>query len=235
MTRTATSTATSAIERPLVHTLTLGISCNFTEQRVGVGIVFQAGNKKKRKSPLVETVGETYPCSEVPTQNLAQFAILRTLQIATERGDRRVRIRIKERLKRTPLKQDLQSGLICSQNELDCRILRLAFDFEDTQLGWCLRGKDLLATKLARQAAGIARKSQKRVEQTLSLWELGVEETIRRFEQAAMQEPWEDGQPEDDLLADDPLHEAPPTEGPWKEHPRVPEAEDPLLLDEIPW
>lgn len=153
----------------LTHTFTVDASCNLSDGLVGIGIVLQATDKPGRKGPILESIEEHYPAAGL-SKDMEKFAIYRALQIANERGYRRVKVRSDCNSVRTNLKKDHKAGLIFDRDELHRKILRLALDFEFVQFGYCPRRKNQIAHKLARQAAGIKPKP-KREEPEWESWE----------------------------------------------------------------
>ncbi|MGK5090265.1 ribonuclease H family protein [Bdellovibrionota bacterium FG-2] len=140
--------------KAMTHTFTLDAACNFVEGKVGIGMVLQATDKPGRRGAILETIEESYPADGL-SKDMEKFAVLRALEIAAQRGYRRVKIRSDYNQMRTQLKNDHKAGLKDGGDDLHRKILRLAQDFEFVQFGFCPGRKNQMAHKLARKAAGI--------------------------------------------------------------------------------
>lgn len=86
---------------------------------------------------------------------MEEFAVFRALEIATERGYRRVKIRSDYNYMRTRLKKDYRSGCGLERDDLSGRVLRLAKGLIEVKFAYCPRRKNQITHRLARRGAQI--------------------------------------------------------------------------------
>jgi hypothetical protein len=87
-----------------------------------------------------------------PIQAGEQFAVLRALEIAFERGYRLLRVRSDYNKMRIVLKDDYQAGVVQEEHNLRGMILRLARKFDQIKFAWVPRRRNQEAHFLARKA-----------------------------------------------------------------------------------
>ena len=88
----------------------------------------------------------------LPIQAGEQFAVLRALEIASDRGYRLLRVRSDYNQMRIVLKDDYQAGVVQDEHNLRGMILRLAQKFGQIKFAWILRRRNQEAHSLARKA-----------------------------------------------------------------------------------
>ena len=88
----------------------------------------------------------------LPVQAGEQFAVLRALEIATERGYRLLRVRSDYNQMRSVLKDDYRAGVVQDEHNLRGMILRLAQEFDEVKFAWIPRRRNQEAHSLARKA-----------------------------------------------------------------------------------
>lgn len=138
----------------LKHTFTIDASYNAEEECVGIGIVLQVTDKPWRRGEILEMIEETHRGKGL-AKEMEKFSVFRALQIATERGYRRVKIRSDYNYMRTRLKKDCRSGDGLERDDLTGQVLRLAKRLVEVRFAYCPRRKNQMAHRLARRAARI--------------------------------------------------------------------------------
>ena len=136
--------------RPVWHTFR--VDASFDKQRgiTGIGLVLLATNKAGRDGAVVARFSEAY--IGLPIQAAEQFAVLRALEIATERGYRLLRVRSDYNQMRIVLKDDYRAGVVQNEHNLRGMILRLAQEFDQVKFAWIPRRRNQEAHSLARRA-----------------------------------------------------------------------------------
>ena len=92
--------------RPWVHTLTVDVSVDLGRALVGVGIVIQQRTHSNGRGPILDRLSERHELSHAPGNE--EFAALRALQIAKERGYSRLKIRMDA----NPVRRLLREALV---------------------------------------------------------------------------------------------------------------------------
>jgi ribonuclease HI len=140
----------SPILRPVWHTFR--VDASFDKQRgiTGIGLILRATDKAGRDGPVVARFSEAY--IGLPIQAGEQFAVLRALEIASERGYRLLRVRSDYNKMRIVLKDDYQAGVVQDEHNLRGIILRLAQTFDQVKFAWIPRRRNQEAHSLARKA-----------------------------------------------------------------------------------
>ena len=139
-----------ATVRPVWHTFR--VDASFHQQRgiTGIGLVLQATNKPGRDGTVLAKFSEAY--TGLPVQIGEQFAVLRAMEIASERGYRLLRVRSDYNQMRKALKHDYEAGTFPDKQSLRVTILRLAQEFDQIKFAWIPRRKNHEAHCLARSA-----------------------------------------------------------------------------------
>jgi ribonuclease HI len=140
----------NAILRPVWHTFR--VDASFDKQRgiTGIGLILRATDKGGRDGTVVARFSEAY--IGLPIQAGEQFAVLRALEIASERGYRLLRVRSDYNKMRIVLKDDYQAGVVQDEHNLRGMILRLAQKFDQVKFAWIPRRRNQEAHSLARKA-----------------------------------------------------------------------------------
>jgi ribonuclease HI len=140
----------NATLRPVWHTFR--VDASFDKQRgiTGIGLILRATNKAGRDGAVVARFSEAY--IGLPIQAGEQFAVLRALEIASERGYRLLRVRSDYNKMRIVLKDDYQAGVVQDEHNLRGMILRLAQKFDQVKFAWIPRRRNQEAHSLARKA-----------------------------------------------------------------------------------
>ncbi len=140
----------NATPRPVWHTFR--VDASFDKQRgiTGIGLIVRATNKAGRDGEVVARFSEAY--IGLPIQAAEQFAALRALEIASERGYRFLRVRSDYNQMRIVLKDDYQAGVVQDEHSLRAMILRLAQKFDQIKFAWIPRRRNQEAHALARKA-----------------------------------------------------------------------------------
>jgi len=99
---------------------------------------------------VVARFSEAY--TGLPVQAGEQFAVLRALEIASERGYRLLRVRSDYNQMRIGLKDDYEVGVAPDEHNLRVMILRVAQKFDQIKFGWIPRRRNQEAHSLARKA-----------------------------------------------------------------------------------
>jgi ribonuclease HI len=136
--------------RPVWHTFR--VDASFHQQRgiTGIGMVLQATNKPGRDGTVLAKFSEAY--TGLPVQIGEQFAVLRAMEIAAERGYRLLRVRSDFNQMRKALKHDYEAGTFPDRQSLRVMILHLARQFDQMKFAWIPRRKNHEAHCLARRA-----------------------------------------------------------------------------------
>ena len=132
------------------HTLTVDASVDATEQVVGIGIVIQQRSGRRNRGPIVARIAELHRGIFVGTAE--EFAVLRALEVAIERGCARVKIRSDHNQMRRALREQYRRGRRSDGDELRRRILALADRLELVHFAWVPRRRNHMAHALARHA-----------------------------------------------------------------------------------
>ncbi len=136
--------------RPVWHTFRVDASFDAPRGITGIGLILRATNKAGRDGEVVARFSEAY--MGLPIQAGEQFAVLRALEIASERGYRFLRVRSDYNKMRSELKDDYQSGVVPAEHNLRAMILRLAQKFDQIKFAWIPRRRNQEAHSLARKA-----------------------------------------------------------------------------------
>ena len=139
-----------AILRPVWRTFRVDASFDKQKGITGIGLILQATNKAGRDGTVVARFSESY--IGLPIQAGEQFAVLRALEIAFERGYRLLRVRSDYNQMRIALKHDYQAGVVHEEHNLRGMILRLAGKFDQIKFAWISRRRNQEAHFLARKA-----------------------------------------------------------------------------------
>ena len=132
------------------HTLTVDASVGNGNQLVGIGIVVQERSVSRRRGRVVDRITE---CHQGIRPGMAEeFAVLRALEHAKERGFSRVKIRSDYNQMRRALHEQHRRQSVPSGTGLRRRILELARSFEYVHFAWVPRRKNQQAHVLAREA-----------------------------------------------------------------------------------
>lgn len=136
--------------RPVWHTFRVDASFDNQQGITGIGLILRATNKAGRDGAVVARFSESY--IGLPIQAGEQFAVLRALEIAFERGYRLLRVRSDYNKMRIVLKDDYQAGVVQEEHNLRGMILRLARKFDQIKFAWIPRRRNQEAHFLARKA-----------------------------------------------------------------------------------
>jgi len=140
----------NATLRPVWHTFR--VDASFDQQRgiTGIGLILRATNKPGRDGTVLAEFSEAY--IGLPVQAGEQFAVLRALEIASEKGYRLLRVRSDYNQMRIALKDDYEAGVVRDEHNLRVMILRVAQKFDQVKFAWIPRRKNHEAHCLARKA-----------------------------------------------------------------------------------
>ena len=135
--------------RPFWHTFR--VDASFDKQRgiTGIGLILRATDKPGRDGAVVARFSEAY--IGLPVQAGEQFAVLRALEIASERGHRLLRVRSDYNQMRIALKNDYEAGIVPDEHNLQVMILGVAQKFDQIKFAWVPRGRNQEAHSLARK------------------------------------------------------------------------------------
>ena len=136
--------------RPVWHTFRVDASSDREQGITGIGLILRATNKAGRDGAVVARFSESY--IGLPIRAGEQFAVLRALEIAFERGYRLLRVRSDYNKMRIVLKDDYQAGAVQEEHNLRGVILRLARKFDQIKFAWIPRRRNQEAHFLARKA-----------------------------------------------------------------------------------
>jgi ribonuclease HI len=136
--------------RPLRHTITVDASCDDGLGVVGIGFIIQETDKPGGRGPIIDQLAEAH--RGIPPGAGELFAVFRALEIASERGFRRVKIRsdynyMQKTLKKLHKRQEGREG-----NDLQGRVLRLAIAFDEVRFAYTPRRRNHIAHRLANRA-----------------------------------------------------------------------------------
>jgi ribonuclease HI len=140
----------NAILRPVWHTFRVDASFDQQRRITGIGLILRATDKGGRDGAFVARFSEAY--IGLPTQAGEQFAVLRALEIAFERGYRLLRVRSDYNRMRIGLKEAYQAGVVQDGRSLRGMILCLAQQFDQVKFAWIPRRRNQEAHSLARKA-----------------------------------------------------------------------------------
>ena len=140
----------NAVVRPVWHTFRVDASFNQQRGITGIGLILRATNKAGREGEVVARFSEAY--IGLPVQAGEQFAVLRALEIASDRSCRLLRVRSDYNQMRIVLKDDYQAGIVQDEHSLRAIILGLALKFDQVKFAWIPRRKNQEAHFLARKA-----------------------------------------------------------------------------------
>ena len=131
---------------------TFRVDASFDKQRgiTGIGLILRATSKAGRDGEVVARFSEAY--IGLPIQAGEQFAVLRALEIASDRGYRFLRVRSDYNKMRIVLKDDYRAGVVRGEHNLRAMILRLAQKFDQIKFAWIPRSRNQEAHSLARKA-----------------------------------------------------------------------------------
>lgn len=120
------------------------------ERLVGIGILIQERIGGRGRGPIIDQIAELHRA--VRTREAEEFAVLRALEIAAERGYSRLKVRSDYNQMRTRL-HDMRRGrkATATASPLQARILELAKGFEFVHFAWVPRRKNQHAHALSRQ------------------------------------------------------------------------------------
>ena len=140
----------NATLRPVWHTFR--VDASFDKQRgiTGIGLILRATNRPGRDGTVLAEFSEAY--IGLPVQAGEQFAVLRALEIASEKGYRLLRVRSDYNQMRIALKDDYEAGVVRDEHNLRVMILRVAQKFDQVKFAWIPRRKNHEAHCLARKA-----------------------------------------------------------------------------------
>ena len=138
------------ILRPVWHTFRVDASFDKQRSVTGIGLILRTTNKPGRDGAVVARFSEAY--IGLPVQAGEQFAVLRALEIASERGYRLLRVRSDYNQMRIALKDDYEAGVVPDEHNLRVMILRVAQKFDQIKFAWIPRRRNQEAHSLARKA-----------------------------------------------------------------------------------
>ena len=140
----------NATLRPVWHTFRVDASFDRQQSITGIGLILRATNKPRRDGTVLASFSEAY--IGLPVQAGEQLAVLRALEIASERGYRWLRIRSDYNQMRIALKDDYETGVVPDEDNLQTMILRVAKTFDRVKFAWIPRRRNQEAHCLARTA-----------------------------------------------------------------------------------
>lgn len=117
----------------------------------GIGIVLRATDRPGRAGPVVAEISERH--TGVPVGAIELFAVFRALELARDRGYRRIKVRSDYNSMRRQLKHDHAAGHISEPDSLHGRTLMLARTFDHVVFAYQPRRKNRAAHRLARLAS----------------------------------------------------------------------------------
>ena len=150
----ASSHASPGSAEPQTMRYTFRVDASYDKERdvTGIGIVLSGTAKKtSRPGPTIEMRSEAY--LSVPVGSREELAVLRALELAAERGYRRVRVCSDYNYLKRCLKKSQAKGAETERDNLRGMVLRLAERFEECWFTWVLRRKNGAAHRLARLGA----------------------------------------------------------------------------------
>ena len=140
----------NATLRPVWHTFRVDASFHKQKGITGIGLILRATNKPGRDGAVVARFSEAY--IGLPVQIGEEFAVLRALEIASERGYRLLRVRSDYNQMRIALKHDYEAGVVPDEHNLRAMILGIAERFDQIKFAWIPRRRNQEAHSLARKA-----------------------------------------------------------------------------------
>ena len=142
------------------QTLTVDASVDAVERVAGIGIVIQQRSGGRGRGPIIERIAEVH--RGIRPGAMEEFAVLRALEVAIERGFSRVKVRSDHNQMRRALREQYRRREMTHGDELRRRILSLADRFDAVAFAWVPRRKNQIAHSLARHAMrnGTARESE---------------------------------------------------------------------------
>ena len=143
----------------LRHTITVDFSGDYERQVLGIGIVIQESVRPGHRGPIIEELTEAF--RGIPFGEGEKYALLRALEVATQRGFRDLKLRSDYNRMRRKLKSKAKQLDACEG--LDGRILALAKEFDRVHFGYVPRRKNQRAHVLARRARNLSHVSEVQV------------------------------------------------------------------------
>ena len=142
------------------QTLTVDASVDAVKQVTGIGIVIQQRSGGRGRGPIIARIAEVH--GAIYPRAMEEFAVLRALEVAIERGFSRVKICSDHNQMRRALREQFRRREMTHGDELRRRVLALAQRFEAVAFAWVPRRKKQIAHALARHALrnGAARGSE---------------------------------------------------------------------------
>jgi len=135
----------------LKHIMIVDASYDRMQRVTGIGIIIrEVQNPKKRRGKVIDEILESY--FGMPRGSGEKFAILRALEIASERGYQIVKVRSDYNPMRKKLKKDHEKNLGHERDGVHATILRLAKTFAEVKFAYQPRRKNQNAHRLARRA-----------------------------------------------------------------------------------
>ena len=132
------------------HTLTVDASVDAAEKVAGIGIVIQQRSGRRKRGPIVARISELH--RGIRLNAAEEFAVLRALEVAIERGFSRVKIRSDYNQMRRALREQYRQRRMADGDELRRRVMTLADLFEFVHFAWVPRRRNQIAHGLARHA-----------------------------------------------------------------------------------
>jgi ribonuclease HI len=144
---------TASGESPVMR-YTFRVDASYDQERgvTGIGIVLSGTAKKtSHPGPTIEMRSEAY--RYIPVGAREELAVLRALELAAERGYRRIRVFSDYNYLKRCLKGLHAKGAEAEQDNLRGMVLRLAKRFDECRFAWVPRQKNGQAHRLARLGA----------------------------------------------------------------------------------
>ncbi|UCF79161.1 MAG: reverse transcriptase-like protein [Candidatus Eiseniibacteriota bacterium] len=132
------------------HTFMVDASYDLPRRVTGIGVVIRRSDKPKRDGLVIDRISEAY--SGIPAGSIEQFAVLRALEIARERGYRVIRIRTDCNPMKRHLRKDYELNIGHEGGDIHAMVLRLARHFQELTFRYARRRKNAMAHNLAREA-----------------------------------------------------------------------------------
>jgi ribonuclease HI len=111
------------------YTITTDASYKSERAVVGIGIVIQATDRPGRRGLVIERLSEAY--AGIAPAVMEEFAVPRALEISSERGYRKIRVRSDYNWMRRKLRSDAGRPLDWIQGGLHRNVLELAATFDE--------------------------------------------------------------------------------------------------------
>jgi ribonuclease HI len=137
--------------RPVTLTAIVDASHRAERGLTGIGIVLHATDRPRRAGPIIDQIAEAH--TDVSASEIELFAVYRALEIARERGFRRVKVRSDYNYMRRRLKADHRAGRLGPSGTLHGRTLMLARTFDEVVFAYQPRRRNGMAHRLARSAS----------------------------------------------------------------------------------